>query len=50
MDYGKNENGKRIKKTPSFKTKKEAKQALKNFEADKTKGLLVIPTSETMVE
>ena len=50
MDYGKDENEKRIKKTKSFKLKSEAKRALKEFEADKTKGLLVIPKEITLAE
>ena len=50
MDYGKDENGKRIRNSKSFKTKKEAKQALREFEADKTKGLLVIPKEITLAE
>ena len=48
MDYGKNKSGKRIKSTKTFKSKAEAKKALKEFEADKITGTLVIPTSETL--
>jgi integrase len=48
MDYGKNESGKRVKATKTFKSKAEARKALREFEADKTKGTLVIPTSETL--
>ncbi len=50
MDYGKDENGKRIRKQPTFKSKSEAKKALKEFEANKTKGMLVKPKSETVGE
>jgi len=38
MDYGKNESGKRIKKTKTYSKKINPKLALKEFEADKTKG------------
>lgn len=48
MDYGKDSNGKRIRKQPTFKTKAEAKKALKEFEADKTKGTLVQPNDMTV--
>jgi integrase len=48
MDYGKDENGKRVKKTKTYKTKSEAKTALKEFEANKTKGQLVIPKKTTL--
>ena len=50
FDYGKDENGKRHKPTKTFKSKSEAKKALKEFEADKTKGTLVIPKSTTLEE
>lgn len=50
MDYGKDENGKRIRRQPTFKTKSEANKALKEFEANKTKGTLVKPKSETVGE
>lgn len=48
MDYGKDKNGKRIRKQPTFKTKSGAKKALKTFEADKTKGTLIKPNTETV--
>ena len=50
MDYGKDESGKRIKKTKTYPTKLEAKAALKEFEANKTKGLLVFPKKTTLKE
>lgn len=50
MDYGKDKSGKRIRKQPTFKTKAEAKKALKEFEADKTKGTLVKPNTDTVGE
>ena len=50
MDYGKDSFGKRIRKQPTFKTKSEAKKALKSFEADKTKGTLVKPNNDTVGE
>ena len=48
MDYGKDEKGKRLKKVETFKELKEAKQALKIFEGDKTKGVVVKPVKETV--
>lgn len=50
MDYGKDENGKRVKTQKTFHTKSEAKTALKEFEADKTKKQLVIPKKTTLEE
>ena len=50
FDYGKDENKKRIKKTKTFDKKSDAKKALKEFEADKTKGQLVIPKEITLAE
>ncbi|MDF2844813.1 MAG: integrase family protein [Herbinix sp.] len=50
MDYGKDKNGKRIRKQPTFKTKALAKKALKEFEADKTKGTLIKPNADTLKE
>jgi integrase len=47
MDYGNDEKGIRIKKTKTFIKKSEALKALKEFEADKTKGSLVAPSSTT---
>lgn len=48
MDYGKDENGKRIRKTRTFSKKADARAGLKEFEADKTKGTLVIPKNTTL--
>lgn len=48
FDYGKDENGNRIKKTKTFDKKSDAKKALKEFEADKTKGELIIPKGITV--
>ena len=48
LDYGKDENGKRVKKTKTFKTKSEAKTELKLFEADKIKGELTMPIEDTL--
>lgn len=50
FDYGKDENGIRIKKTKTFDKKSEAKNALKEYEADKTKGELLIPKNITLSE
>lgn len=50
MDYGKDEVGKRIKKTRTYHSKSEAKTALKEFEANKTKKQLVIPKKTTLEE
>jgi len=48
MDYGRNWQGKRVKTAKTFKTKKEAITALKVFEADKAKRMLMTPAGETM--
>lgn len=48
MDYGKDSTGKRVKTTKTFEKKKDAQIALKNFEADKTKGTLVFPSVLTL--
>ena len=48
MDYGKNETGKRIKTSKTFKTKKEASDALKIFEADKARSRLVLPATDSV--
>jgi integrase len=50
MDYGKDNSGKRNKITKTFSKKQDAKKALKDFEANKTKGTLVMPTSTTLEE
>lgn len=50
MDYGKDESGKRNKSTKTFKTLPEARKALKEFEADKTKGTLITPKKTTLDE
>lgn len=50
MDFGKGESGKRIKKTPTFKTLTKARKALKEFEADKTKGTLLTPNKTTLAD
>jgi len=51
MDYGKDANtGKRIKKVKSYKTLPEARKALKEYEADKTKGQLIAPNRITLGE
>jgi integrase len=49
-DYGKDDSGKRQKSTSTYKTLAEAKKALKEFEADKTKGLLVTPKKAIVKE
>ena len=48
MDYGRNKQGKRVKTAKTFKTKKEADTALKVFEADKARKMIVTPEGETM--
>jgi integrase len=48
FEYGKNEDGQRIRSSRTFKTKREAKEALDNFYADKTKGTLIMPTHDTI--
>ena len=48
MDYGRNWLGKRVKTAKTYKTKKEAVTALKIFEADKAKRLILTPAGETM--
>ena len=40
--------GKRVKVTKTFKKKKDAQLALKKFEADKIKGILVFPSTLTV--
>lgn len=50
MDYGKDEHGKRIKVTKTFKDKKSAKKALLEFGANKAKNNLVIPNSVLLSE
>lgn len=48
MDYGKNPDGKRVKKTKTYSKLSDAKRALKEFEADKTKNNLVFPDDITL--
>jgi len=48
MDYGKDSTGKRIKITKTFAKKQDARKALKEFEANKTKGTLVFPSALTV--
>ncbi|PYG85722.1 AP2-like DNA-binding integrase family protein [Ruminiclostridium sufflavum DSM 19573] len=50
MDYGKDNTGKRIKTTKTFEKKKDAQTALKQFNADKVKGTLVFPSTQTLGE
>ncbi len=45
LDYGKNDSGKRIKSTKTFTKIQDARQALKEFEANKTKNTIVFPSS-----
>ena len=49
-DYGKDEKGNRVKKTATANSKSEAKKILGEFNADKIKGTLVLPKSETLEE
>jgi len=48
--YGTDENNKPIKKTVTCKTKPEAKNIIKTFEADKIKDEVVKPKNETLEE
>jgi integrase len=48
FDYGKDSTGKRVKPVKTFDSRKEAKKALKEFEANKTKQTLVFPTVLTV--
>ena len=50
LDYGKDENGIRNKKTEIFLTLSEAKKRLKLFQADKIKGDIVHPKKDTVKE
>ena len=50
LDYGKDENGIRNKKTETFLTLSEAKKRLKLFQADKIKGDIVHPKKDTVKE
>jgi len=49
LNYG-YESGKQIKKTKTAKTKTEAKKILKEFEADKIRGELTTPRTETLAD
>ncbi len=50
MDYGIDANGKQIKKSKTFGKLSDARKALKEYEADKTKGTLTIPKTITLKE
>ena len=50
FNFGVNEEGKQIKKTGTFSKKSEARQALKDHEANKTKGTLSMPNHTTLIE
>lgn len=50
FDFGINEAGKQIKKTKTFEKISEARKALKEHEANRTKGLLVMPKQTTLLE
>ena len=50
LDYGKDENGKRIKKYRTFEKLSDAHKALKEFTADKIKGIAIIPKKTSMKE
>lgn len=50
FDYGKDESGTRIKRAGTFGKLSDAKKALKEHEANKTKGTLVIPKETTLEE
>ncbi|PKM96373.1 MAG: site-specific integrase [Firmicutes bacterium HGW-Firmicutes-1] len=46
FNFGKDASGKRVKNTKTFYTKKEARAALSQHEADKNKGNMVKPSSQ----
>ena len=48
--FGKDENGKPIKKTKTFSKRSEARNELKLHEANKTKGTLIAPKDTTVKE
>ena len=50
FDYGKDENGKRVKKYKTFEKLSDARKALKEFTADKVKGTAIVPKETTMKE
>lgn len=50
LDYGKDKAGKRIRKTETFSKKKDAKNRLIEFEAEKLKGSMVTPVNTTFAE
>lgn len=50
LNYGVDQAGKRIKKTETFKTKKEAKDRLIEFEGEKLKNNIVIPRNDTIAD
>ena len=50
FDYGVNEEGKQVKRTKTFSKISEARKALKEHEANKTKGTLTVPSQTTLSE
>ncbi len=50
LNYGYNERGVQIKKTKTASSKSEAKRILKEFEADKVRGELTLPRTDTLSE
>jgi len=50
LNYGYNDNGIQIKKTKTATTKTEAKKLLKEFDADKVRGELMQPRTDTLTE
>ena len=50
FDYGKDENGKRVKKYKTFEKLSDARKALKEFTADKVKGIAIVPKETTVKE
>jgi len=50
FDYGKDDDGKRVKKYKTFDKIADARKALREFTAEKVKGLIIIPRETTLAE
>lgn len=50
LNYGVDQAGKRIKKTVTYKSKKEAKERLVEFEGEKLRNDIIMPRNETLAD
>ena len=50
FDYGRDDEGKRVKKYKTFEHISDARKALKEFTAEKVKGTALIPDDTTLAE